>query len=294
MAGLTRVMDLKNGQVLRAQLVNSSLEVACSDRRVLYALGRYFNTAHHPAAPEHHVAMSIGFDGTEFRLSSGRRRRELSPEMTAEAAWEEFFARLQTALTGFLQIGGLCLDGGGRRIIVVGEDRNILRSVAMHCLCQGIDVPSATGICVRGGMATPFALPIELSEQDLQRFRLITGRALLPRRDFDEMGTPVFQVTPADFGREWIAAEAPIDQILVLTWNPGGWSGFASRGNRWLLERILDATHIPEDSDASTKLRLLSAAHHLSASTPVIELRLGRPEAAPPLLASLLGHQSGA
>ncbi|MFN4140942.1 hypothetical protein [Aestuariivirga sp.] len=274
---------------LRTQIITSSLEVSCADSRFLSALSRYFNNANHRVAPENHIALTVGFDGGVYRLPGGSK--EISPEIAAEAAWEELASRLQAALASWLQIRGLCLDGEGRRILVLGEDGEVLRSLAVHCLSQDLDVSSATGVSLRSGLSIPYALPIEVSENALARLRQATGRDPSALKMHDEMGSVRCLVTPADFGRKWIAAEARIDEILLLTWNPGGWSGFGRRRNPWLLEHVLNACHIPAGADSSAKLRLVAEARRLAASTPATDLHLGHLEDAPPLLAGCLGCQ---
>lgn len=160
--------ELKTPLALRSQIINTSLEVMCSDGRLLTALGRRVNDAIHRVSPDNHIELAVGFDGIEYALPSGRQ--EISPDIAAEAAWEELTNRLQATLATHLQIGGLCIDRNGRRILVLGDEGEVLRSLAMYCLSEGLEVPSETGVCLRDDLATPYALPIEVGEQDLQRF----------------------------------------------------------------------------------------------------------------------------
>jgi hypothetical protein len=283
--------ELDNTLALRTQIINSSLEVNSSDARLLRALGRRFNDAIHRVSPENRIELTVGFDGVEYSLPSGSR--EISPEIAAEAVWEELARRLQGALATFLQIRGLCIDAHGGRLLVLGEEVDVLRALALYCLSEGLGVPSATGICLRGGLATPYALPIEVSEVDLLRFAVARGREVETLKYHDEMGTLRFQVTPRDFGASWIIEPRRIDEVVVLKWNPGGWSGLGRRSGPWLVERILDAAHLPSEGSLSSRLPLINEARRLASSTPSVDLHLGRLEDAPPLLARCLANHSG-
>lgn len=277
---------------LRTQIINSSLEVNCGGARLLRALGRRFNDAIHRVSPENHIDLTVGFDGVEYSLPSGGR--EISPEIAAEAVWEELTRRLQEALATFLQIRGLCIDADGGRLLVLGEEGDVLRTLALYCLSEGFRVSSATGICLRGGLATPYPLPIEVREADLLRFTLATGREVVALKYHDELGTLRCQLTPRDLGASWIIEPRRIDHIMVLKWNPGGWSGLGRRSDPWLAERILDAAHLPSEASLSSQLALINEARHFASATPSVNLHLGRLEDAPPLLARYLANHSGA
>ena len=279
-------------KALTAQIVNSSVRVRCDDGKVLRALRRYLNDAIHRVPLENHIEVTIDFDGIEYVLSSGRR--EISPEVAAEAAWEELASRLGEAFAGFLQIRGLCLDSNGRRLLIVVDEAHVLGALTMHCLFGGLDVPSTIGVCLRGGLATPYALPIEVSEHDFLRFRRATGLEINAPKNHDEMGAVRYQVAPIHFGRRWIVEARRIDSIVVLKWNPGGWSGFGKRHNHWLLEQILGSAHMPSAADTSSKLHLLAEARSLAASVPSVDLHLGSLEDAPLLLMDYFRDYSGA
>jgi hypothetical protein len=271
---------------LRAQIITSTIEVTGGDERLMRQLRRFFNDAHHRIAAGDHVAMPIGFDGHAYALPRGRR--EIGPEVAAAAIWEALQAPLEQALMPWLQVRGVCAESAGRRILIVGESKTVLGVLAMHLLAAGIDIPSATGVCIREGLAVPYALPIDVSSDDLRRFRAATGLAMEARVYHTEDGVARHQLSPADFGREWIIDQARIDEILVMKWNPGGWSGFGRRSNPWLTEHVLASAHLPATAPVPIRLRMIAEAKALAGATPSADLHLGKLEDAPRLLAQRL------
>ena len=268
---------------LSAQIITSTLEVTGGDERLMRELQWFFNDAEHRIAARDHVAMPIGFDGHEYALPNGRR--EIGPEVAAAAVWETLQAPLEQALMPWLQVRGVCAESSGRRILVLGESKAVLAVLAIHLLASGINVPSATGVCVKDGLAVPYALPIDVSGDDLRRFHAATGLTINAQVFRTEDGMARYQLSPADFGREWIIDQARIDEILVLKWNPGGWSGFGKPSNPWLTEHVLASAHLPAAAAAPIRLRMIAEARALAAQTPSVDLHLGRFEDAPRLLA---------
>ena len=272
--------------ISRTQIVDTTVEVNCPDRDVLNAMGRRINSAEHRLAPAHRISLRIDREGGSYVLPSGHR--EIAPEIAVQALWQQINQKLQTTLSSWLQISGVCIDHDGRRLLVLGDLAAVRKLLALHCLCSELDVPSADGICLRDGIAVPYALPTLLSQSDVLRFTAHAGFSLNAGEDHDETGTIRYSVTPFHFGRQWIVDARQISIVARLTWNPGGWSGVRRLSNDSLLESILEASYLPHAHDLAARLPLLHAARTLAASATGVDLRLGRPEAAAPLLMDCL------
>lgn len=268
---------------LSAQIITSTLEVTGGDDRLMRELQRFFNDADHRIAAQDHVQMQVAFDGREYALPHGRR--EIGPEVAAAAVWEALQAPLEQALMPWLQVRGVCAGSGGRRILILAESKGVLGLLAIYLLASGIDIPSATGVCIKDGLAVPYALPIDVSGDELTRFCAASGLAPEAKAFRTEEGFTRYQLGPANFGRQWTIDQAPIDEILVLKWNPGGWSGLGKPANPWLFEHVLASAHLPASAPAPARLRMIAEARALVARTQSVDLHLGRFDDAPRLLA---------
>ncbi len=87
--------------------------------------------------------------GHEYALPNGRR--EIGPEVAAEAVWEAMQAPIEQALMPWLQVRGLCAESNGRRILSSGIEVK-LRHAGDPLLASSIDVPSATASASRMGL----------------------------------------------------------------------------------------------------------------------------------------------
>ena len=275
----------------KTQIIDATVEVRCPDAAVLKALLPYFNQAEHRLAARNLVSLEIGCENGNYLLPSGRR--EVAPEIAARIAWKHVSHRLEDCLSSWLQINGLCVDHGGRRLFVIGDSMVIRQVLAMHCLGSELEVPSAAGLCLKDGMTVPYALPITLDPTDVARLRTKAGLTFSAEEDYDG-GVKKYWVTPIAFGRKWIVEARPLNAIAVLTWNPGGWSGLRPYGRGDLFETIIQSCHLPQTLDTAARLKLVQAAKSIAATIPAIELRLGQFEEAPPLLTSYLRTYSGA
>lgn len=282
----------RSSMLRETQFIDAAVKVSCPDAAVLKALLPYFNPAEHHLAARSVVSLNIGWEGGNYLLPAGRS--EVSPEVAARIAWAHLSRQLDDCLSSWLQISGICVDDGDRRLLVIGESMAVLRLLAMHCLGSDLDVPSAAGVCLKDGMAVPYALSILLSQPDVARLRAKAGLTFSTELSYDESGNKRYWVTPLAFGRQWIVKDRPLSAIAVLTWNPGGWSGLRTYARGDLLETVINSCHLPNTVERTARLRLIQSAKSTAATLPAIELRLGRLEDGPPLLTRYLRNQTGA
>lgn len=265
------------------QIIDTRINVACPEGAFARAFERYENTADHHLPAAGGIDMKVHHDGHEYVLASGRR--ELSAEIAADETWHEVERQLQVNLRPWLQVPGLCIDGGSRRLLVIGEDKPVLRSLAIHALANRLCVSSAAGICIRNAIAVPYALPFDVTPRELALFRAATGCPVEGLQWRDMMGTANTYFTPVHFGQQWSITPHPVDSILLLEWNPGGWSGAGPpRHPSAALERIVEAAYLPPDLEPHLKLMQLAEARALASAAPLRSLHLGRHEDFAPLV----------
>jgi hypothetical protein len=279
--------DTHTGDVmLLMQIVETRIRAACPNDAFRRAFGRYVNEARHHLPPAFELGMEVRHAGSEYILPSGRR--ELSAEAAAEAAWAGLERQLQDTLRPWLQVAGLCIDHGGRRLLVLSRDE-ILGTTVLYALAGGLRVASGAGICLRDGTAVPYALPFEIIPEELERFRIITGCQADGLHWRNEMGVVRAYLSPQQFGLAWDIIPQPVDAIMLLAWNPGGRSGLGPRRHPIAaLEHILAAAYLPPDLGLSQKLAQTAQARLLAGSAPMRVAHLGRFEDFAPLVMAQL------
>lgn len=261
--------------LLQTQIVETKIRVAAPDQAFAAAVSRYLNTAVHHVPPSSDIEVAVRLEGQFYVLPSGRR--ELSSEIAAEAAWEAVEQTLRGTIAGWLNVWGLCVDIGSRRMLILGDDWTVLRALALHTLADGITVSSATGVCVRDGVALPYAGPFEVSENDVSWFQAATGKTVQGRQWRDEMGRLRTRLAPPDFGLSWSIDPRPVDDMLVLQWNPGGWPGLGGTCHPSVaLDYIAAAAFLPAELSAPAKLAFIGEMRALAAWAPMRQLHLGR------------------
>ena len=260
--------------ILQTQIVDAGIRVSCPTDAFAAAFGHHVNTAEHQLPQTTAIEVDVRHDGHAYVLPSGRR--EISSEIAAYALWCDLEKWLQERLSSWLHVWGLCIDSGGRRSLILGEDWSVLRALSVYALADGITVSSANGVCIRGGVVVPYALPFRITANDQSRFEAITGCKVQGRPWRDERGRVLTTLTPQDFGLPWQAVVRPVDELLVLQWNVGGWSGIGARQHpSEALKRLALATLLPPNLTAPSKLALISALSPLAAAAPMRRLHLG-------------------
>lgn len=267
------------------QLVDISIDVE-ADVDVLRFFSRYVSLASHASPPKRKISLRVESGGGSYRLPSGAS--EISPEVCAEKLWLEIEETIRDLLRDWLQLGGVCIGSDSGWVLVTSDNKPSLRLAAVEAMAAALDVASVMGICIKGGAALPYALPLHMM---LREFRQADPAGLrFPDIDVfhDEQGSGRCRISPPYFGKKWHVSDMPLRHVVALDWNEAGLTRFRPVAPPWRLELLLDAAHMPDSLKPDERLGLIMQARTIANDIAFSRLQLGRLSDFPSALSSCL------
>jgi hypothetical protein len=268
------------------QIADIAVEVT-GHAEILGAFARYVGAAVYTMQPKRHVTAQVETTVAGYRLPSGRT--EISPEITAEVLWLEVEAKVRDLLKDWLQMRGICIADEGGCLLVTGDDQRALRLAAVEAMGAGLDVASATGVCLKAGRALPYALPLHMMESELRQADPSGLRFSQVRLFHDEMGHRRSIISPSNFRKVWHVPDLPLHWIVDLQWNEGGRTCLGILHQHQRLERVLEAMYIPDSLAVGERVDLITQAKRLAEAVPIHRLQVGRLQDFPAALQAHLG-----
>lgn len=255
------------------QIADISVEVS-ADQEVLGLFARYVSSAVYAIPPKRHLAASVETTSAGYRLASGRT--EISPDFAAEALWLEVEETVRYLLRDWLQMRGICIAAEDGWVLVTGDDQRALRLAAVEAMDTGLHVASATGVCLKAGVALPYTLPLHMMHSELRQIDPSGLRFAQVSIFHDEMGCRRCVICPSDFGNLWHVPDLPLSRIVVFQWNEGGRAHSGRLPAHRRLELFLEATHLPDSLEVRERVALVTQAKQLVDMVPVYRLQVGR------------------
>lgn len=141
-----------------------------------------------------------------------------------------------------------CLRRDERRLLLVGDKGTGKTTLTLRLLLHGYRMEGDENVFIRGGRVVARPRGLHVKEGSL---RLVPELAdILPQLGYltDYLDQRIYNLDPRLLGFDWRIEEGPVDLIILLRANHGGYSSIRPVPTMWLVQEIMQEVGLRQDA----------------------------------------------
>lgn len=223
------------------------------------------------ASEESHMRLEVK-DGIHLIVEKGNvLQQQLQTRDVIEFLYADLFDRSIRDDSTSPILHGACLRRHGRRLLLVGDKGTGKTTLTLRLMLAGYEVEGDENVFVYDGGAVVRPRALYLKEGSLRLLPeiadTISGRPFL----HDHHGQRIYNVNPRCFGAPWRISHGPVDLVILLRSNHGGYSSIRAVSSLALVREIVPEVGFPADRHGAA----IGALVAMSARTRGFDLSLG-------------------
>lgn len=201
-------------------------------------------------APAIDTTIRVDRHGLAYRVFDGDKlhSEQFSVRGVVESVQGHVFQLSIDDLPSAPVLHAACLRRNGRRLLLVGDKGTGKTTLTLRLLLHGYRMEGDENVFIRGARVVARPRGMRVKEGSIRLVpELVT---ILPQLGYltDYLDQRVYNLDPRLLGLDWRIEEGPVDLIILLRANHGGYSSIRPVPTMWLVREIMQEVGMRQDA----------------------------------------------